>query len=196
MSDTAEDNGWAILPRIYSKVGGKHAERARRQRETPSYKVWRAKYESTDEFKAKVREREAKRNGDPVWQERRREYARRTRERRRIYYLVRSAIQRSKKNGLACDEAYLREVIAVQRPSECPCCSVKLDYRMKRDETGRGEIGPKDNAPSLDRIDCLEGYVAGNVVIICWRCNAIKRDATLNELERITAYMRSQLCGQ
>lgn len=177
-----------ILPRVYSKKGGKFAEKARLQRLTPTYKAWRLTYESTPEFKAKIRVREQARNGDPVWTEKRREYARRTRERNKIKYLVRSAIHRSKQNGLECHEKYLKTVVAVQRPAHCPCCNVVLDYRMSRN----GAM-PKVDGPSLDRIDCSKGYIEGNIEIICWRCNAIKRDATLQELDRIVAYMRTKL---
>lgn len=105
-----------------------------------------------------------------------------------LLYLVRAAIRRSKKNGLECHEDYLKNVIAEQRPKTCPCCNVAFDYKMSRNGTT-----PKWDGPSLDRINCAKGYIEGNVEIICWRCNAIKRDATLDELDRITSYMRKRL---
>lgn len=36
--------------------------------------------------------------------------------------------------------------------------------------------------PSLDRIDNTRGYVLGNVHVISWRANNLKRTATLAEL--------------
>lgn len=45
---------------------------------------------------------------------------------------------------------------------------------------GRGVIM---NALSMDRIDPRQGYVQGNVVLCCYRINAIKRDITLDEMK-------------
>jgi len=42
--------------------------------------------------------------------------------------------------------------------------------------------GRQDNSPSLDRIDNNIGYVPGNVRIISWRANCLKKDATDKEL--------------
>jgi hypothetical protein len=47
-----------------------------------------------------------------------------------------------------------------------------------------------DNSPSLDKIDNEKGYVPGNLAIISSRANAIKSDASLEEIEAIAAYMR------
>lgn len=41
------------------------------------------------------------------------------------------------------------------------------------------------SSPSLDRIFSDKGYTNSNVVICCYRCNTIKNDATLIELERL-----------
>lgn len=64
-----------------------------------------------------------------------------------------------------------------------------LDYSYQP-RAGR----PSPAGPSFDRIDTTKGYVKDNIDIICWRCNAIKRDATLEELEAIVEYMRKNLC--
>jgi hypothetical protein len=42
--------------------------------------------------------------------------------------------------------------------------------------------GPADNLPSLDRIDNDQGYVRGNVHVVSWRANDLKRTATFKEL--------------
>ncbi len=45
-------------------------------------------------------------------------------------------------------------------------------------------------AASIDRIIPSLGYVSGNVKVISRRANIIKRDATLEELEAITRWLR------
>lgn len=40
-------------------------------------------------------------------------------------------------------------------------------------------------SPSIERVDSNKGYEPGNVAIISWRANRIKKDATLAELENI-----------
>jgi hypothetical protein len=47
------------------------------------------------------------------------------------------------------------------------------------------------NSPSLDRIDSTKGYVPGNLQIISWRANQLKRDGTLEEFEMLVAHLRS-----
>jgi hypothetical protein len=170
-----------------SVESGRFAEKARKQRQTPAYKAWRVKYEKTERFRNRVRAYQAKRRQDPMLLEQMREYCRRHKDKNRILWLARSAIKRSQVNGLECDEVYLRDVVGQQRPTECPCCGIEIDYGRSKDNR------PLEHGPSLDRIDCTKGYIAGNIDIICWRCNAIKRDATLAELETIVSYMRRHL---
>lgn len=49
-----------------------------------------------------------------------------------------------------------------------------------------------DNAAWVDRIVPHLGYVKGNVRVISSRANRLKNNATLDELERICAYMRGE----
>ena len=106
----------------------------------------------------------------------------------RIYGLIRSAIQRCKKSGMAYEKDYLLSLRQL-RPQFCPCCNRTLDYASG----GTSNRTPRHNAPSLDRIDTTKGYIRGNVDIICWRCNALKRDGTLTELRSILNYMERKL---
>ena len=60
-------------------------------------------------------------------------------------------------------------------PDYCPIFNIKLEKH--------NGVGPKDNSPSLDRIDSTKGYVIGNIRIISNRANRIKADSTFEEIE-------------
>jgi hypothetical protein len=124
----------------------------------------------------------------PHAKERIKEAQRKYKERNRIKKLTISAINRSRKSGMECDKEYLDSLIAL-KPEQCPCCNNALDYSV--DSLKRHH--PKWRSPSLDRIDTRKGYIQGNVDIICWRCNALKRDGTLEELRAILTYMEKVL---
>lgn len=62
----------------------------------------------------------------------------------------------------------------------CPYLGIPLRWENHRGQGGK--CGPRNNSPSLDRIDSSRGYVKGNVIIVSHRANAIKRDATEQEL--------------
>lgn len=69
-------------------------------------------------------------------------------------------------------------------PEICPVLGIPL---IKGRE-GRATA----NSPSLDRIVPERGYVPGNVRVISWRANSLKKDATIAELEAVLRYMRSE----
>ena len=68
-------------------------------------------------------------------------------------------------------------------PEHCPCCSSKM-------QTGTGERHYA--SPSVDRFDPAKGYTKENIRVICWRCNDLKKNASLSELENIVAWMHSE----
>lgn len=49
------------------------------------------------------------------------------------------------------------------------------------------------NSYSLDRIDPKKGYIKGNVWVVSKRANAIKSDATLEELELLVSNLRKKV---
>lgn len=103
--------------------------------------------------------------------------------------LLRSGMrERSKETG--CD--WDRSVFTVRALMDwlmycpnCPCCGVLFDAGYKHDGKKR------NSSPSIDRFDPHKGYVVGNAALICWRCNNLKRDATIEELETVVAWMKS-----
>jgi hypothetical protein len=67
-----------------------------------------------------------------------------------------------------------------QIPAQCPVLGIPLFFTPNQ---------RTDNTPSLDRRDNAKGYVSGNVFVISWRANQIKRDATPEELRKLISYM-------
>jgi hypothetical protein len=65
----------------------------------------------------------------------------------------------------------------------CPCCGVAMqvnsDARYQQDRA------------SLDCVVPALGYVPGNVVWLCLRCNTLKNNASLLDLERLASYVRN-----
>ena len=62
---------------------------------------------------------------------------------------------------------------------KCPVLGIDIvwENRTKRIEA----------SPSIERIDSSKGYEPGNVALISWRANRIKKDASLQELEAVYA---------
>jgi hypothetical protein len=63
-------------------------------------------------------------------------------------------------------------------PNECPV----LNIPIYREAIKGGKKGPKQNSPSVDRIDNTKGYIKGNVQIISNRANTMKGNASPHEL--------------
>lgn len=68
-------------------------------------------------------------------------------------------------------------------PEFCPVLGLRL-------EPGVGLGGFQDASPSIDRIDPHKGYTPDNIVVMSFRANALKRDATLAELQAVLKYMQ------
>lgn len=52
---------------------------------------------------------------------------------------------------------------------------------------------PEDNSPTLDRIIPELGYVKNNIIVISFRANRIKCNATIDELKKITNFYENLL---
>lgn len=94
--------------------------------------------------------------------------------------MVENARIRAKNKNLPfdIDYDYIRSII----PSHCPIFGIPLEWSARRGS----KKGALPNSPSLDRIDPERGYVKGNVWIISHRANAIKNNATHEELKLVT----------
>lgn len=64
-------------------------------------------------------------------------------------------------------------------PITCPVLGIPLYFHRSKVE---------DDSISFDRIDSSKGYVLGNVIVISYRANRLKSDASINELRRIADF--------
>lgn len=69
-------------------------------------------------------------------------------------------------------------------PVKCPLLNVPIFS---------GHRASHAQSPSLDRVIPSLGYVKGNVWVISYRANAIKQDATLEELELLVKNLRAAI---
>lgn len=89
--------------------------------------------------------------------------------------LVTAARHNAKENRVP----FLLEVSDIKIPEVCPVLGIPLV------RTGGKRTS---NSPSLDRIIPELGYVKGNVIVISWRANRIKSDASIDELCKVAKF--------
>lgn len=92
--------------------------------------------------------------------------------------LLDSAKARAKQRGLVFDLTLADIVI----PAYCPVLGIELRV---------AEEIHSANSPTIDRVDNAKGYVRGNVLVISFRANTLKRDGTLDEFRAIVNYIES-----
>lgn len=125
-----------------------------------------AKYRARNADKIKVRTTKYRANN--AYKYRARNQRHRLTPHGRVATLISSAKQRARKEGLPFALTHVDIFI----PDACPLLGVKMV---------RG--GPY--APSIDKIIPSLGYVPGNVMVISWRANTLKNNATLAELQTL-----------
>lgn len=72
-------------------------------------------------------------------------------------------------------------------PTHCPVLGIPL----KMGTRSKGSAYIEAGCYSLDRIDSSKGYVPGNVVIMSFRANSIKNDATPEEIHALSRWIAS-----
>ena len=93
-----------------------------------------------------------------------------------VGHMLQLARARARKTGLPFNLTHEDIVI----PTHCPVLGIKFE---------RGER-TQDNLATLDRIVSYKGYVKGNVRVISYKANAIKRNASIEEVEKVLNYMK------
>jgi hypothetical protein len=159
----------------------KYLERQRKRRASPEQKLkdklYAQKYrqEHFEVISAKAKDYEAR----PDIKARRKQ--------QKFDYLRKPDIQKRELLKLARDRAKIQNIPFeiteddIVIPEFCPILGIKLE---------KGKNGhPEPSSPSLDKIKPKLGYVKGNIKIISFRANTIKRDATTDEIRAILKYM-------
>jgi hypothetical protein len=73
-------------------------------------------------------------------------------------------------------------------PERCPVLGITLDPERRGNLNRR----PRDNAPSIDRIDPRKGYTPDNIMVISYRANVLKNSALPEEIYKIAEFMRAR----
>jgi hypothetical protein len=90
-------------------------------------------------------------------------------------FLLYSARRRAKLRGLEFNLS-LEDIVI---PKTCPVLGIPI-------VPGKGSS--RRNSASLDRIDNTKGYTKDNVIVVSFRVNNLKSDATVEELRRIVSF--------
>ena len=100
------------------------------------------------------------------------------------------AKSRAKKKGLEFSITY--EEMMSKDTDTCPYSGIPIFWHEKKSNVGRGLNGDWDSK-SIDRIDSTKGYTIDNIIIVSWRANALKKDATYEELHTLTTSLKTIL---
>lgn len=68
-------------------------------------------------------------------------------------------------------------------PTHCSILGLELNYYNN---------SQKDDSPSIDRIDPRRGYSKDNIIVVSWRANNLKGNATIEELIRVVMFLADQ----
>jgi hypothetical protein len=96
-----------------------------------------------------------------------------------VYALLAGAKARAKRKGLEFD-LKLDDIII---PANCPALGIPLQVAKKVSSA---------NSPSLDRLDNTKGYTKDNVEIISLKANTMKGAGTLEDLQKLVAWLASR----
>lgn len=94
------------------------------------------------------------------------------------YPLIKKMLSRCKHRAKTRGLDFNIEESDIIIPDKCPVFGTPFEHDTQR-------------TASVDRIDPTQGYVKGNIQIISKRANALKGDATIEELECLVNYLKS-----
>lgn len=101
---------------------------------------------------------------------------------RRMNAIVSAAKKRAREKNIPFSED-IRSFLRKLSPLNCECCGKKFNYSADR------TFKDRNDSASLDRVIPELGYVIGNIEVICYRCNWLKQNSSLEEIKVIVSYM-------
>ena len=122
---------------------------------------------------------QSNRNKTPHW------ISPRAYKRSRISSTLSAARQRAKQKNLPFDIDTTYLVSIYPTDDRCPVFGTVMTFGF----TPTKRSGGNPDSPSLDRIVPSLGYVRGNVVWMSFRANAIKQNATLEEIQAVAKFL-------
>jgi hypothetical protein len=189
--DKSQENGRKIYCKLccselnklqYSKNREIQLERSREYREShrndPAYIQKRREENQTYRLENKERIKRRKEVNKDILLARRRELRKLRHETQPEFFLWEASKCRAKKRELE----HTLKLSDIQVPMVCPVLGIPL-------KVGMGEQSP--NSPSIDRIDNNKGYTPENILIVSWRANDLKGNATIEELEKIVNFYKT-----
>lgn len=150
-----------------------------------SAKKYYEKKKNDPEFKAKNKARAkrwAEKNKDKAkawrqkYQKENAEAINRRKKEERVYKWEARTITHLKSKAKKSGIPFNIDVSDIIMPEFCPVLGIKLEVSAGYHKAG---------SPSVDRIIPELGYVKGNVVVISWRANHLKNNASIEELQNI-----------
>jgi hypothetical protein len=97
-------------------------------------------------------------------------------------------ISRAKKTNTKCDS--LEELYNYLKPiydiGECEKCHIKLENHI-------GKGGVRGCSPSIDRIMSHDGYIVGNIALLCNYCNGRKQNNDLDDFRSWVSWMEERV---
>jgi len=102
----------------------------------------------------------------------------------------RAAIGSHKRKGYIVKFGVKELLSIAEKTSYCKYCNNKLDYDTKY---GKRKNIPKENNPTIDRINGEKILTVDNVEIICWKCNTTKLNRTEEEFYKYSKQIYNKL---
>lgn len=146
-----------------------YAHHGRRMTDSEKQKVYALKNPE------KIKERNARRDNKQAYRDAKTRYLKDPRA-----YLLKCA----KRRAVKYEREFSITVDDIVIPTHCPILGLEL--------TVFSDKIAAPNSMSLDRINNDLGYVSGNVVVISYRANVLKKDATVEELEAIVNFYKKE----
>lgn len=93
-------------------------------------------------------------------------------------------ISRSREKGFKLDKSKINEKFLYNwmiNVKNCECCGRELDFSFK---------GIHNYAsPSIDRFNNEIWYEIGNIHLLCWRCNTLKNNHSIDDFKKVLSWM-------